>query len=179
VLFVVASANVYNFMDGINGIAGITGIVAFTLLAWTGWMRGESSTWVLAAAALAAAVAGFLPFNFPRARVFMGDVGSILLGFVFAVFVVAWSRTLADLVMFCSFLFPFYADEWLTLVPRLRSGVSLLRPHRRHVYQVLANQMGMPHWKVSSLYGFVQLAVAGGALLLRPWAGLPRWGGWA
>jgi len=168
VFFVVATANIYNFMDGINGIAGITGAVAFGLLAWVGWTRGESSAWVLVAVALAAACAGFLPWNFPRARVFMGDVGSILLGFVFALYVVAWSRTLADLLLFASFLFPFYLDEAVTLIPRLRDGESLIRPHRRHVYQILVNQMGIPHWRISLLYGAVQMVVAGGCLWLRP-----------
>ncbi|MBU4269147.1 MAG: UDP-N-acetylmuramyl pentapeptide phosphotransferase [Acidobacteria bacterium] len=177
--FVVATANIFNFMDGINGIAGITGIVAFALLAGTGWMRGESHAWVLVAATLAASCAGFLPWNFPKARVFMGDVGSILLGFVFAVFVLAWSRTLSDLLMFAAFLFPFYADELVTLIPRLRDGDSLIRPHRRHIYQILVNQMGVTHWKVSLLYGIIQLGVAGGALLLYPlgWVAEMAWMG--
>jgi UDP-N-acetylmuramyl pentapeptide phosphotransferase/UDP-N-acetylglucosamine-1-phosphate transferase len=177
VIIIVATANVYNFMDGINGIAGITGIVAFGLLAISGWMRGESPAWVLVASALAAACAGFLPWNFPRARVFMGDVGSILLGFVFAFFVVAWSRTLADFIMFASFLFPFYADEGMTVMIRLKNRDSLIKPHRRHVYQILVNQMGIPHWKISLLYGFIQAGVAGVAIWIRPrgWIAEAAW----
>ncbi len=167
--FVVATANIFNFMDGINGLAGITGIIAFSLLAWVGWTRCESFTWVLVAAALAAACAGFLPWNFPRARVFMGDVGSILLGFVFAVFVVAWSKTWVDLLVFAMFLLPFYADEFITLIPRLRDKDSLTRPHRRHVYQILVNQMGISHGRISVLYGAIQLVVSGVAIVLRPW----------
>lgn len=166
--FIVATANLYNFMDGINGIAGITGIVAFGLLGLTGWMRDESSVWVLAAVAMAAAVAGFLPWNFPKARVFMGDVGSILLGFVFAVFILAWSRNLADILMFIAFLFPFYVDEGVTLIARLHSRDSLIQPHRRHIYQILVNQMGISHWKISCLYGIIQLTVSGVAILLYP-----------
>ena len=108
-------------------------------------------------------------WNFPRARVFMGDVGSVLLGFVFALYVVAWSRTLADFLLFISFLLPFYLDEAVTLLPRLREGDSLTRPHRRHVYQILVNQMGIPHWRISLLYGTVQLVVALVTLFLRPW----------
>lgn len=166
--YVVATANIFNFMDGINGIAGITGTIAFGLLAWNGWLKGESYAWVLVAIALASACAGFLPLNIPRAKVFMGDVGSILLGFVFALFVVAWSRTLADLFMFVAFLFPFYADELVSLIPRLRDGDSLTKPHRRHVYQILVNQMGMPQWKTSLLYGAIQAAIAMAAIRIRP-----------
>lgn len=169
VLYIVTTANVYNFMDGINGIAAITGIISFGFLALIGWVRGEDQPWVFVAASFAAACAGFLPWNFPRARVFMGDVGSILLGFMFAVFVVAWSRSPADFIMFFVFLFPFYADEAITLPPRLRSGNSLARPHRRHVYQILVNQMGVPHWKISLLYGGIQAGVAGVAIWIRPW----------
>ena len=167
--FVVATANVYNFMDGIDGLAGITGVLAFGLLAFTGGVRGENPSWVVLAMTLSAGCAGFLPWNFPRARVFMGDVGSVLLGFVFALYVVAWSRTLADFLLFISFLLPFYLDEAVTLLPRLREGDSLTRPHRRHVYQILVNQMGIPHWRISLLYGTVQLVVALVTLFLRPW----------
>ena len=102
---------------------------------------------------------GFLPFNMPKARVFMGDVGSILLGFVYAGLVVGLSHSLNDFVVLCSFLFPFYADELTTEYVRLRDGESLLKPHRRHVYQLLANEMGIAHWKVSVGYGVVQLIV--------------------
>ena len=168
-VFVAGTANVYNFMDGIDGLAGITGVLAFGLLALTGGLRGEANAWVVLAVALSAGCAGFLPWNFPRARVFMGDVGSVLLGFVFALYAVAWSRTLADFLLFASFLFPFYLDEAVTLVPRLREGNSLTRPHRRHVYQILVNQMGIPHWRISLLYGTVQLIVALGSLCFRFW----------
>lgn len=168
---VVATANTYNFMDGIDGLAGITGAVAFGLLAVTGSLRGEDPAWVALAVALAAACLGFLPWNFPRARVFSGDVGSILLGFVFALFVAAWSRTPADLLLFVSFLFPFLADEGVTLLARLRRGDPLLVPHRRHVYQILANQRGIAHQWISLAYGAGQLGVGAVAIWLCP----PGW----
>jgi Fuc2NAc and GlcNAc transferase len=168
-LYIATTANVYNFMDGINGIAALTGIVSFGFLALTGWVRGEDPRWVFVAVSLAAACAGFLPWNFPRARVFMGDAGSVLLGFMFAVFVVAWSRSPADFLMFSVFLFPFYADEAITLPPRLRSRDSLTSPHRRHVYQILVNQMGVSHWKIALLYAGIQAGAAGVAVSIRPW----------
>ncbi len=118
-LYLMGTANIYNFMDGINGIAGITGIVAFGILAGVGWARGERPEWILVALAIAAACGGFLPWNFPRARVFMGDVGSVLLGLMFAVFAVCWSQNPADFLMLAAFLFPFYADELVTLWTRI------------------------------------------------------------
>lgn len=159
-LCIAAVANLYNFMDGINGIAGISGLIAFGALAAVGCLRGEPWAWNLTAAAIAASCAGFLPLNFPRAKVFMGDVGSILLGFLFAVFLLAWSRSLMDVLLFLSFLGPFFVDEALTLWARLKSGDDLTKAHRRHVYQILVNQMGYAHWKISVLYGLTQLSVS-------------------
>jgi len=166
--FIMATANIYNFMDGINGIAGITGVVAFGVLAIVGCARGERPEWILIAASLAAACAGFLPWNVPTAKVFMGDVGSILLGFMFAVYVLAWSRSTADVLMFSSFLLPFYADETGTVVVRWRTGEPLMTAHRRHIYQILANQQGVAHWKIALTYGAIQCGIAAVAVLIRP-----------
>jgi len=57
------------------------------------------------------------------------------------------------------FLFPFYADEFNTMVVRMRNGENLLSAHRKHIYQLLANEKGIPHWKVSMGYGLRQLLV--------------------
>jgi Fuc2NAc and GlcNAc transferase len=99
--------------------------------------------------------------------VFIGDVGSILLGFIFAGMVIALSKGLLDFVCLTSFLFPFYADELTTMAVRIRDGENLLRAHRRHLYQLLANEMGVEHWKVSVGYGVLQAVVGIGALVLR------------
>lgn len=158
-IFMVGTANYYNFMDGINGIAGITGIVAFGLLGIYGNINGEDALLVNLCFALMWACIGFLPFNMPKARVFMGDVGSVLLGFVFAGMVVLFADTIQEFVLLAGFLFPFYADELVTLVERLRDGDRLARAHRRHLYQVLANEAGVAHWCVSAAYGLIQLMV--------------------
>lgn len=168
IFFVVLTTNMFNFMDGINGVAGLSGMIAFILLAVSGWQRGESEAMIGMACLLAASCMGFLPFNFPKARVFMGDVGSILLGFVYAIYVVSWSRSFSDVLMFVAFMFPFFSDETITLWTRLRSGDSLRKAHRRHVYQVLVNQMGIAHWRVSLGYGGFQLLVGMMALALYP-----------
>ncbi|OPX33512.1 MAG: hypothetical protein B1H11_12520 [Desulfobacteraceae bacterium 4484_190.1] len=159
-VFIVGTANYYNFMDGINGIAAITGIVGFGLLGLYGHAAGKHSGFVSLGFGMAAACAGFLPWNVPRASVFMGDVGSILLGFVFAALIAVFSKSPDEFLVMAGFMLPFYADELVTLTERVRDGESLTRPHRRHLYQVLANEGGIPHWKVSVGYGVCQ-AVAG------------------
>lgn len=158
-VYIVGTANYYNFMDGINGIAGITGLVAFGLLGVYGSEAGKVPVLSTLSFSMMAACAGFLPFNVPKARVFMGDVGSVLLGFVFGGLVVMMSVTVGEFILLASFLFPFYADELITLWERIRDGDRLTMAHRRHLYQVLANEAGVPHWRVSVGYGLVQLMV--------------------
>ena len=166
-VFIVGTANCYNFMDGINGIAAITGVVGFGLLAlFTFFSEGDSS-FAMLSICICLSCLGFLPFNMPRARVFMGDVGSILLGFVFAGMVIWLSKSLLDFICLSAFLFPFYADEFTTMAVRIRDGENLARPHRRHLYQLLANEKGISHWKISVGYGLLQVVVGLSVLLLR------------
>ena len=172
-VFIVGTANIYNFMDGINGIAGITGVVGFGLLS-AFYARFHGDAEALWYGSLAAACAGFLPLNLPRARVFMGDVGSILLGFLFASGVVAASHSLQDFLCVVSFLFPFYADELTTMYIRFRRGEDLTVAHRRHIYQLLVNEMGYPHWKIAAVYGVMQAIIGVISMLLvsRGWVAL-------
>ncbi len=155
-VFIVGTANFYNFMDGINGIAAITGVVGFGLLAGFAYSRGNQMASGLSLGLLFACL-GFLPFNIPSAKVFMGDVGSILLGFVFACLVTLLSESWLDFMCLAACLFPFYADEISTMAFRIMDRESLGRPHRRHLYQLLANELRIPHWKISIGYGLLQL----------------------
>ena len=66
-----------------------------------------------------------------------------------------------------SFLFPFYVDELTTVIIRLKDGENLTKPHRRHYYQLLANEKGIAHWKVSVGYGVFQVAVGISVLMVR------------
>lgn len=166
-VFLVGTTNVFNFMDGIDGIAAITGVVGFGLLALASVLFGAEASYVLMTAGLAAACFGFLLFNLPKAKVFLGDIGSILLGFVFGVFILKLSHDLKDFVCLASFLFPFYVDEFTTIALRFRDHENLTLPHRRHFYQILANELAIPHWKISAGYGLVQLAVGLSLLMLR------------
>jgi len=160
VLYITTTANYYNFMDGINGIAGLTGTIAFSCLGFFGLFEGKDFFWVATAFGIAAACLGFLPLNFPRAKVFMGDVGSILLGFLFASWVLWFSQSLHEFIVFTSFLFPFYVDELSTVLVRIKERERLTKAHRRHIYQILVNQAGFPHAIVTVFYGFIQIMVA-------------------
>lgn len=166
-VFILATANFYNFMDGINGIAGITGVIAFGSAGWIISQGGNSMGFAMASCAIALACAGFLPFNIPVARVFMGDVGSLLLGFLYGGFVCMFSETVSDFAVFVSFMLPFYADAVTTLLFRLRDGENIIEAHRRHLYQLMANELGIPHWKISVLYGGGQIATGLSALAAR------------
>lgn len=186
--FIIGTANFYNFMDGINGIAGLSGVISFGLLGvYTLYRPGADvfdfqtiyrptpdaydfqPPFSLLSMCIAVACLGYLPFNMPRARVFIGDVGSILLGFVFACMVVILSRNYLEMVCFSALLFPFYADELTTMVVRLRNHENLTQPHRRHMYQLLVNELGVVHWKISVAYGVAQLSVGAGILIAYPY----------
>ena len=158
-IFIVATANFYNFMDGINGIAAITGIVGFGLLAFFANISGADSSLIILSICMAFSCLGFLPFNMPRAKVFMGDVGSILLGFVFAGMIVLISKSFLDFICLTAFLFTFYADELTTMMVRIKDSEKLNQPHRRHLYQLLANEYRIPHWKISMAYGVTQFII--------------------
>ena len=169
VLFLIGTANFYNFMDGIDGIAGFSGAIAFSLLGIYTLYRPPSDTFQTSMSLLSICIAlaclGYLPFNLPFARVFMGDVGSIFLGFVFAALVVTLARNYQEMVCFAALLFPFYADELTTMAVRLQDHENLIRSHRRHLYQFLVNEFGIAHWKVTLMYGAAQLAVGIGVLI--------------
>jgi Fuc2NAc and GlcNAc transferase len=160
VLYITATANYFNFMDGINGIAGLTGTIVFSCLGLFGLFAGKDIAWVAPAFGIAAVCLGFLPLNFPRAKLFMGDVGSVLLGFLFASWVLWFSQSLLEFVVLTSFLFPFYVDELSTLIVRIKDGDRLTKAHRRHIYQILVNQAGLSHAVVTVFYGFIQIVVA-------------------
>lgn len=168
-VFVVGTANFYNFMDGINGIAGITGVVGFLLLSVYGTMIAADPKCISLSLVMTVACAGFLPFNYPRAKVFMGDVGSILLGFVFASISLMMAGSVLDFICMASFLFPFYVDELTTMAVRVSEGDRLTQAHRKHVYQLLVNEFGVVHWKVSAGYGVAQLFIGIGVIIIKPY----------
>jgi len=154
-------------MDGIDGIAGITGVVGFLLLSFYSRISGTEDVYGIVCLALAFSCLGFLCFNLPKAKVFLGDVGSVLLGFVFACLIISLSENMIDFIVMAGFLAPFYFDELSTMIVRIKNGDSLIIGHRKHIYQLLANKVGISHWKISLAYGFVQMLIGLSFILLK------------
>ncbi len=165
IVFITGTTNYFNFMDGINGIAVLTGLVGFGLITVFSIFIVNEPDIALMSLVLLTGCLGFLPFNFPRAKVFMGDVGSIFLGFVFAAFVVRLSTSVSIFICTIMFLCMFYADASLTIFYRWQKGENLMNPHRSHLYQYMSNELRIPQWKVSLIYALTQLIFGVLALL--------------
>lgn len=135
---VMVLTNIWNFMDGINGIAASQAALVAAGLAL---LLGGSWAWV--ALALVAASLGFLPFNFPKARIFLGDVGSGALGFALAaLLVMAWRRSDAPMPLFLLPLSAFLVDSGLTLLRRVLRRERWWTAHAQHAYQRWAFRLG-------------------------------------
>src|SRR6266700_3447865 len=136
--------NLYNFMDGSDGLAGGMTITGFTFLGAGAWMSGDDAL-LIECAIVAAAGTAFLPFNFPPARVFMGDAGSVPLGFLAAVLPLSGWRDGDWPFWFPAAVFaPFIADATLTLLKRISAGERFWEAHNKHYYQRLV-RMGWGH----------------------------------
>ncbi|MEA1968536.1 MAG: glycosyltransferase family 4 protein [Thermodesulfobacteriota bacterium] len=164
VIFITGTANCYNFMDGINGIAGLTASALF-FLCWL-FLRSSGSDTLLSVLVLSLLFAclGFLPFNFPGAKVFMGDCGSLMIGFLFGGIVLISVNSINDFFLYIAFLFPFYADAVTTMVIRIKKRENLFKAHRSHLYQILVNEAGFSHFVVALLYFVVQMITGIGVL---------------
>ncbi|MDA3791456.1 MAG: UDP-N-acetylmuramyl pentapeptide phosphotransferase, partial [Desulfobacula sp.] len=167
-IFIVGTSNFYNFMDGIDGIAGITGVVGFSLLSFYDSISGTNGGYSTLCLVLAFSCLGFLCFNVPKARVFIGDIGSILLGFVFACLVLVLSENGIDFIVMSGFIALFYLDELSTMIIRMKNGDSLVIAHRKHIYQLLANEVGISHWKISLAYGVAQMLIGLSVIFIKP-----------
>ena len=154
-----------NFIDGLNGLASGVALIASGFLCLIAEGQGRWFVY-FAALLLAAGLLGFLPFNYPRARIFMGDVGSQFCGFVLAMLAVAASRFdavelsfLIVLMLLSGVLF----DVAFTLIRRGLAGERLTAAHRGHLYQ-LAQRSGVPAARVTAIHwGF---AILGGMACL-------------
>lgn len=161
--------NAYNFMDGIDGIAGTQGLVASAT--WFALAQiAEAPALLVVAIGCICGCAGFLPHNWPQARIFMGDVGSTTLGYLFALLPVCalalahspyGERTPIAALMA---VWPFVLDASFTFLRRLLRGENVFAAHRSHLYQrcVIA---ALSHAQVTSVYGALALACGGSAVL--------------
>jgi Fuc2NAc and GlcNAc transferase len=134
--------NLYNFMDGIDALAGGQAVLSATSAAWILWLQGETgfAVWLLS---LAASAVGFLCFNLPPAKIFLGDVGSGFLGFVFGMLALLSCQSGAMTALSWAILLAvFVTDTGFTLFRRIVAGKPFWQAHRTHAYQRLARRFG-------------------------------------
>jgi UDP-N-acetylmuramyl pentapeptide phosphotransferase/UDP-N-acetylglucosamine-1-phosphate transferase len=164
-LAVAWTANLYNFMDGSDGLAGGMTVVGFATYALAAGSGGNTALAVLCASVAAAALS-FLAFNWHPARLFMGDVGSVPLGFLAgAIGLAGWSRGLWPLWFPLLVFAPFMGDATLTLIKRAWRRERVWEAHRDHYYQRLV-RMGFGHRRTAGIEYGAMLGCAGLALLV-------------
>ena len=177
IVFVAGFTNFFNFMDGINGIAAAQGLFGGLTLAILLYMGGGTNR-VWAAAALAGACAGFIPHNFPRAKIFMGDAGSTILGFLLAMLAVMGARHESlPHIPFIALVMPlgvFIYDTIFTLFKRVLRRENFLKAHREHHYQLLI-RCGWSHTKVTTLQAALMLLCSIAALVYACGGQITRW----
>ena len=133
------SLNLYNFMDGIDGIAALQTVLASCFGAWLSLKSGPSDSYAMLCLLLAAAHAGFLIWNCPPARLFMGDAGSVPTGFLLAAIALLGAvQGYLNPLCWAILLAVFITDATWTLVWRLSTGQAFMQPHRLHAYQRLS-----------------------------------------
>lgn len=168
--------NLYNFMDGIDGLAAVEAVTVSFGWCLVAYLAGENA--VLLPSLLAFSVLGFLYWNFPPARIFMGDAGSVFIGFVFGCFMVSSALQNADfLYVWLILLGVFIVDATLTLARRMIRGENPLAAHRTHAYQLAALAF-KSHKKVTLRVAFINvcwllpLALSVGLQVVPAWIGL-------
>lgn len=150
-LWMLGLTNAYNFMDGLDGMAGGTAAISagfFTLIC----AQHALPLPALLNLALSAGACAFLCFNWPPARIFMGDIGSTFLGFAFATLAILAAQTQPVLLFAMPLLMlHFLFDTIYTFLRRLRARENVTQAHRSHLYQLL-NRSGHTHRTVSLIY---------------------------
>ena len=174
-LFIVWMVNLYNFMDGMDGLAGSMAFIGFGVLAFFGWMAGNELFFVLNGV-VAIASLGFLLWNRPPARIFLGDAGSYGLGFM-ASAMLLWGELSEIFPFWIGMLVfsPFIIDATVTLVARLLRGQKIWEAHREHGYQILV-QAGLGHGKTLVFYLLIMLLVGVSAIVAVTQSVPVQWG---
>ena len=151
----VGAVNIYNFMDGVNGMTGgVSLVVALALLYTNEYLVKFADTSMIIYVILSIIVFNF--FNFRQhARCFAGDVGSLSIGFIIVYLVLRLAlrgQSMSWMVM----LIVYVVDGGMTIMHRLLLRENILKPHKKHAYQIMANELRMPHLVVSGIYMLLQ-----------------------
>lgn len=158
-LAIVWSINLFNFMDGIDGLAGSQAVLIFATIAVLLFIRGDNSL-AAVAAILAASSGGFLVWNWPPAKIFLGDVGSGPIGYMIAALALASeNHQSVPLTAFAIIYGVFICDASVTLIRRFLRGRRITEAHRDHAYQRLTRAWGS-HRPVTKWTAGVTLVLA-------------------
>ena len=164
----VGAADIINFMDGVNGITGAYALASLVPLALLNAGMGFVAQSLIYVVILADVV--FCFFNFRpkgRAKCFAGDVGSIGVAYVLLFLIGALILATGD-ITWLIFLLVYGVDGCLTIGHRIMLHENLGEAHRKHAYQLMANELGIGHAKVASFYALLQLAISLGFVYLCP-----------
>ena len=166
-IFCTGILNAYNFMDGINGITGGYSLVVAVALLYINIYRVQFIDNELIYYVILSLLV-FNYFNFrTKARCFAGDVGSISIAFIL-LFLLGKLIINTNDISYIVLLGVYGVDTVLTIIRRLLLKENIFEAHRKHVYQLLANEMKMPHVWVSSIYVSLQALIIVGFMLLEP-----------
>ncbi len=175
---IVWTINLYNFMDGSDGLAGGMALFGFGFYGFAAFLAGDDY-FSLLNMTIAMSAGAFLFFNFHPARIFMGDSGSVPLGFLAAAFgLTGWKNGDWPFWFPLAIFSPFVMDATATLLKRLFRGDRIWQAHREHYYQRLI-RMGLGHGKLAIIEYILMLAIgissllairhAGGWILIAGW----------
>jgi len=158
--------NAYNFMDGINGITGIYSLVVIGAL----WYINTYQVHFVENNVVYAVILALIVFNYfnfrTRAKCFAGDVGAVSIAFII-LFLLGLLIIKTGNFSYIVLLVVYGIDSVLTIVHRLILRDNIFLPHRKHVFQLMANELKIPHVMVSSIYAFLQAIIVVGFILCK------------
>lgn len=159
-IFCTGIINAYNFMDGINGITGGYSLAVLLPLIYLNRSLNFIDPNLLYVATLSVLVFNFFNFR-KRAKCFAGDVGSVSIAFII-LFALGKLILETQNLTYMMLLAIYGVDSVLTIIHRIMLGEQIMQPHRKHAYQLMANELKIPHVVVSSFYMVLQLTVSVG-----------------
>ena len=163
--WILGLTNAYNFMDGIDGLVASTALIAALFFMIISYYEGSSFVYITGYTIIAGAV-GFLVYNAPPAKIFMGDVGSAFLGFVFATLAIIAARydeSHTSFLVMPMLLFHFIFDTLFTFFRRISRRMNPLKAHRTHLYQIRVRS-GNTHLEVTLMLSCMAFLQGLGAL---------------
>jgi len=162
-LFAAGLLNAYNFMDGINGMTGGYNLVLMLLLWYINSFIAFTSSMLIIYIIFSLIIFNYFNFR-SKARCFAGDVGAFSLGFV-VLFLLMQLIAKTGNPAWIGLLAVYGVDVLLTIIQRIILRENITLPHRRHLFQILVNECGIPHLLVSVGYAFIQLIVSVGLII--------------